>query len=100
METEIWKKINGKLVNPNWVIADYYDVSNKGRIRNNKTGVILYSSTEKYWLHCKELGYSYWSHSGDRATFNIKNIVVATFKNVDTFGKRISMDEYYEIINN
>ena len=37
MEKEIWKKINGKLVNPNYVIADFYEVSNKGRIRNTKT---------------------------------------------------------------
>ena len=87
--TEVWKNINGELVNPNYVIADYYDVSNKGRIRNNKTGKILSSSNGKYMLHCKELGYSFWAHSGDRATFNIKNIVAATFENKDTFGKHI-----------
>jgi hypothetical protein len=89
MEKEIWKKINGKLVNPNWVIADFYEVSNKGRIRNTKTGRILTSSNGKYMLHCKELGYSYFSHCGDRGTFNIKNIMVATFENKSTFGKHI-----------
>ena len=84
---EVWKKINGKLVNPNWVIADYYDVSNKGRIRNNKTGKILESSNGKYMLHCKELGYSWCSHAGDRGTFLINNIMKATFENINTFGK-------------
>ena len=86
---EVWKKINGKLVNPNWVIADFYEVSNLGRIRNAKTGKILSSKNGKYMLHCKELGYSYWSHSGDRGTFLIKNIVKATFENVQTFGRHI-----------
>lgn len=100
MEKEIWKKINGNLVNPNWVIADYYEVSNKGRIKNNNTNNILSSSSGKYLLHCKKLGYSYFAHASDRATFDIKNIVIATFKNKETFGKRISIDEYREIINN
>ena len=86
---EVWKKINGKLVNPNWVIADFYEVSNLGRIRNNKTGKILTSSNGKYMLHCKELGYSYCAHSGDRGTFLINNIVKATFENVQTFGQHI-----------
>jgi len=100
MEKEIWKKINGKLVNPNYVIADIYEVSNKGRIRNTETGNVISSSNGKYSLHCKELGYSYWSHSTDKATFNIKNIVISTFKNKNTFNKRNLFDEYYEIINN
>lgn len=86
---EVWKKINGKLVNPNWVIADFYEVSNLGRIRNTKTGKILSSKNGKYMLHCKKLGYSYWSHSGDRGTFRINNIVKATFENVQTFGRHI-----------
>ena len=84
---EVWKQINGKLVNPNWVIADYYDVSNKGRIRNNKTNKILNSSNGKYMLHCKKLGYSWCSHAGDRGTFYIKNIMKATFENINAFGK-------------
>ena len=99
MENEIWKKINGKLVNPNYVIADIYEVSNKGRIRNTETGNVLSSSNGKYLLHCKELGYSYFGHAGDRATFDIKNIVVATFKNKNTFNKKNLFNEYYEIIN-
>ena len=87
--TEVWKKIKGELVNPNYVIADFYEVSNKGRIRNTKTGKILTSNNGKYLLHCKELGYSYWGHCGDRATFLINNIVVATFENKNTFKKHI-----------
>lgn len=86
---EVWKKIKGELVNPNWVIADYYEVSNLGRIRNTKTGKILSSKNGKYMLHCKKLGYSYWSYSGDRGTFRINNIIKATFENVLTFGQHI-----------
>ena len=37
--------------------------------------------------------------AGDRATFDIKNIVVATFKNKNTFNKKNLFNEYYEIIN-
>lgn len=84
---EVWKQINGKLVNPNWVIADYYDVSNKGRIRNNKTNKILNSSNGKYMLHCKQCGHGVWSVCGDRGTFYIKNIMKATFENINAFDK-------------
>lgn len=86
---EVWKKINGELVNPNWIIDDFYEVSNLGRIRNTKTGKILSSKNGKYMLHCKKLGYSFWAHSGDRGTFRINNIVKATFENVLTFGQHI-----------
>ena len=84
---EVWKKINGELVNPNWVIEDYYDVSSVGRIRNNKTGRILNNSSGKYMLHCKKCGSGVWSVCGDRAAFHIKNIMKATFENVNAFGK-------------
>ena len=80
IDGEIWKKITN-CVN--------YEVSNLGRIRNTKTGKILSSSNGKYMLHCKELGYSWCSHSGDRGTFLINNIVKATFENVQTFGQHI-----------
>lgn len=84
---EVWKKIKVELVNPNWIIEDYYDVSNLGRIRNNKTNKILNSSNGKYMLHCKQCGCGVWSVCGDRATFNIKNIMKATFENEYTFCK-------------
>ena len=84
MTKEIWKKINGKLVNPRYVIADNYEVSNFGKIRNTKTGNILngyipYNKNNRYiTLFCK---------NGMRANFVITNIVTATFNNINTFGK-------------
>ena len=88
MTNEIWKPISKDLYYISSLIGDY-EVSNKGRIRNTKTGKILTSNNGKYLLHCKELGYSYCGHCGDRATFLINNIVVATFENKSTFKKHI-----------
>ena len=84
MEKEIWKKINGKLVNPRYVIASNYEVSNFGKIRNTKMGRILngyipYNKRNRYiTLICND---------GQRANFVIDNIVTATFNNINTFNK-------------
>lgn len=47
-EKEIWKKIKVKKKLRKSIPADYYDVSNLGRVRNNNTGNILkgYSNKE------------------------------------------------------
>lgn len=85
---EIWLPINAEQVNPNWIIASFYKVSNKGRIFNMNTGKFIYPNekTGKVSLVADFTGYCPFS-VGSRATFNIKNIMKATFENTWAFGK-------------
>ena len=87
-----WKYcfINGKNVNPKWVIKPYYMVSKDGVIFNAKTGNFIYPNeiTGKVTLNADCNCYTLESHNG-RANFNIKNIIAATFYNEYTYGKHI-----------
>lgn len=87
-----WKYcfINGKNVNPKWVIKPYYMVSEDGVILNTKTGNLIYPNkdTGKVSLNANNDNYTVQSHCG-RANFNIKNIIAATFNNEYTYRKHI-----------
>lgn len=82
--------INGKNVNPNWIIKQYYMVSKDGDILNTKTGNLIYPNkkTGKVTLNANNDHYTVQSHCG-RANFNIKNIIAATFNNEYTYRKHI-----------
>ena len=80
-----WKYcfINGKNVNPNWVIKPYYMVSEDGVILNTKTGNLIYPNKETGKVSLNVQFY------GGRANFNIKNIIAATFNNEFAYCKHI-----------
>lgn len=81
---EVWKKINSKKVNPNWIINSCYEVSTFGRIRNKDTGKIL-KSNKKISLLARSTVEKYWA----RATFVVDNIVKATFCDEVTYCKHV-----------
>ena len=82
MQKEIWKKIPGKLVNPNWEIANnVYSVSNFGVVRNDKTGNTLSVRPDgKIWLK---------NVYGGHCQYSIPHIVYSAFHNVLTYEKKV-----------
>ena len=90
MKSGKYRLIKGENVNPNWIIRQYYMVSEDGFILNTKTGNLIYPNkkTGKVTLNADCKWYTFQSSNG-RANFNIKNIIAATFNNEFTYRKHI-----------